>query len=96
MSDAKGDFEIQWVDSGREPKCPPNPDYPEGIDIPAPSGAAQRCKAKLPYPAERCGMFLIRCKRCGLTASITTAGRPDDPRSITMGCRAKEKSNVRH
>ena len=87
-----GEFNIKWVDSGREPKCPPNPDYPEGIDIPDSSGATLRCRAVLPYPAKRCGMYLVRCRRCGQTVSLTTAGRADDPRSITMGCITTRKA----
>jgi len=84
----KGDFEVDWLDSGREPQSPPNPNYPRGIDVdnsrsdvPGP-----RCRKKLPYPAQRCGMYYIKCRTCGQTAAITTAGRRDDPRSVTLDC----------
>jgi hypothetical protein len=82
-------FCIRWWDGGREPQCPPNPDYPEGIDIklkPA-SVPLNRCVAKLPYPALRRGAYIVECARCGATVAVTTAGRPDDPRSVEMECR---------
>lgn len=41
----------------------------------------------LPYPAERCGVYLVTCDKCGYSAAITTAGRVDDPRSVTIPCR---------
>ena len=34
--------EIEWLDSGREPQCAPNPSYPNGIDVPSPRPAAKR------------------------------------------------------
>ncbi len=82
-------FEITWLDARREPQCPPNPAYPNGIDIPSPRHGEpgfKFCKVDLPYPAKRCGSYVIRCKRCGLTAGVTTAGRPDDPRSVELDC----------
>lgn len=78
-------FKVEWMDSGREPQCPPNPAYPDGIDIKA-DGAAMTCKADLPYPAKRCGAYVVECTRCGLRVACTTAGRPDDPRSIELPC----------
>jgi len=79
-------FEIWWIDQEREPKCAPNPDYPKGIDIDLSLGRTPKCKVDLPYPAKRCGFFSIDCKRCGASTMLTTAGRPDDPRSITLAC----------
>jgi hypothetical protein len=79
-------FKIDWHDSGREPQCAPDPAYPNGIDIDASEGAATRCKSTLPYPAKRCGYFMVECRCCGIRVTITTAGRPDDPRSITLPC----------
>lgn len=80
---------IEWVDGGREPQCSPNPSFPEGIDLDCSSGAELACTYDLPYPAKRCGYYLITCKVCGFKAGATTAGRPDDPRSITMPCKIK-------
>lgn len=80
-------MKIEWIDGGREPKCPPNPAHPNGIDIDASGGAEAACGAELrPYPAPRCGHFLVTCETCGQSMAITTAGRPDDPRSVKIAC----------
>jgi hypothetical protein len=78
--------EVRWLDAGREPQCAPNPAYPEGIDVDASFGAAPVCKIDLPYPARRCGSYVVQCLVCGASAACTTAGRPDDPRSFTLAC----------
>lgn len=80
------DFSIKWVDGGREPQCAPNPNYPNGIDVDSSNGAKAACTATLSYPARRCGYYLIVCGTCGHRAAITTAGRPDDPRSLKLAC----------
>jgi hypothetical protein len=81
-------LKIEWVDGGREPQCQPDPNFPNGIDIDRRSNrAAPSCKADLPYPAVRCGYYLIECSKCGLRVMVTTAGRRDDPRSILMTCK---------
>lgn len=80
--------EVKFLDSGREPQVAPNPDYPKGIDLDSTEGAAvQSCKVMLPYPAPRCGLMAVTCKRCGLKVAATVAGRPDDPRSVRMPCK---------
>lgn len=81
-------FSIIWRDAGKEPQCAPNPDYPKGKDVDVSWGAKQTCKADLPYPARRIGAYVLKCRICGYTAGCTTAGRPDDPRSITVPCNA--------
>lgn len=81
-------FHVEFFSSGRTPSVPPNPKYPEGIDVDGSGGAAQACSLALPYPAPCCGIYNIRCKLCGLTAALTTAGRPDDPRSLKLPCKA--------
>ena len=81
-----GVWEINWVDLGREPREPPNPTYPSGMDISI-STADPACKRALPYPAKRCGYYAIKCLTCGATAIVTTAGRPDDPRSLRLSCK---------
>jgi hypothetical protein len=80
-------LKVIWHDHRREPKCPPNPDFPEGKDIDLSAGEPMVCTTQLPYPAKRCGMFIVACGCCGLTVGITTAGRPDDPRSVIIPCR---------
>ena len=78
---------VKWVDSGREPQCDPSPDYPKGRDIGIFDGTSENiCVASLPYPARRCGYFWIHCKTCNFSVVLTTAGRPDDPRSIALPC----------
>lgn len=81
------DFEIHWVDLEREPREKPDPRYPFGIDRDASEGKQPACTAQLPYPARRCGFYVVICKRCGLDAVVTTAGRVDDPRSIKLPCK---------
>ncbi len=80
------DVEIRWVDGGREPQCQPDPLYPKGIIIDLSGGAAKVCAVELPYPARRCGRHELRCRRCGVEAAVTTAGRPDDPRVVKLSC----------
>ena len=84
--------EIKWVDSGREPQCPPNPAFPDGIDLDGTLPGEAGCSVRLPYPAKRCGHFVVECKACGSRTIITTAGRPDDPRSVKIVCRADRKA----
>lgn len=78
---------IEWLDSGREPKCAPDPDFPIGEDVNMAMPGRESCKVDLPYPARRCGCFIVECEKCGLRVGVTTAGRPDDPRSLTMACK---------
>lgn len=81
--------EVKWIDDKREPKCPPNPRYPRGIDVVAfPAKSAHKTrKVDLPYPAKRCGWYLVKCLRCQQQTMISTAGRVDDPRSVTIECK---------
>ena len=76
---------VEWKDSGREPQCAPNPAYPVGIDVDLSEGA-ESCSVALPYPAQRCGVYIVECDKCGKRVGVTTAGRPDDPRSVKVGC----------
>lgn len=78
---------VTFLDSGREPKCPPNPDHPNGIDLDLSSSAKHSCLVQLPYPAPRCGQWMVGCDRCHQVVVITCAGRADDPRSIKLACR---------
>jgi hypothetical protein len=81
------DKHVMWIDHGREPKVKPNPEYPDGIDIDITDGTVKTCKVELPYPAKRIGLYLVSCKTCGTTAGITTAGQPDDPKSVRLPCK---------
>ncbi len=57
-------FTIEWHDSGREPQCPADPNFPNGIDIDGIDPGEPACKTDLPYPAERVGMFRVTCTVC--------------------------------
>jgi hypothetical protein len=72
-------------------QCAPNPAYPNGIDVDLSEGSGTYCKAKLPYPAECCGVIVAICDVCGASAGITTAGRPDDPRTVTFACKGRKQ-----
>lgn len=85
-------FKVEWIDHKREPQCAPDPAFPNGKDIRIASEAQKRCTAILPYPAKRCGVYIVECSTCGLRVGVTTAGRPDDPKSVEMAC----YSNVLH
>jgi hypothetical protein len=82
----KEQFLVEWVDSGHEPQQVPDLRYPDGIHLDVSKGA-QSCQAFLPYPARRCGFFYVECKKCGVNAVVSTAGRIDDPRSIRLPCK---------
>lgn len=86
MPNSPPQFTVEWIDHGREPQCAPNPRYPDGKDLDVSLGQTPSCKADLPYPAKRCGLYVVTCGICGLRVAATTAGRPDDPRSLTMPC----------
>jgi uncharacterized protein len=44
-----GSFKIEWIDRGREPQCPPNPAYPNGVDL---DGANEFTIALRSYPQD--------------------------------------------
>lgn len=78
---------VEWLDGRREPRNPPDPRYPEGIDLNYSIANWPSCRTDLPYPAKRIGDYVITCSRCGLRAVVTTAGRADDPRSVRLKCK---------
>lgn len=80
---------VTWVDGRAEPKCAPNPAYPTGIDVDLSTPDADACAITLKYPAKRIGRYEIECAECGGKFAVTTAGRPDDPRSVTVPCKHK-------
>jgi hypothetical protein len=80
-------MKVEWIDSGRDPRCSPNPAYPNGVDLDCSDGAAVTCDQVLPYPAKRCGYYYVECETCNTNILITTAGRPDDPKSVKIACR---------
>src|SRR5580765_1556151 len=85
------DIQIDFVSYHRTAKNPPNPEYPEGVNLDLTKGAKVACLADLPYPAQCCGILFVRCRKCGANAAITTAGRLDDPRTVKLPCAARDK-----
>lgn len=86
MSQNEPQFEVLFLDSGREPQCAPDPAYPKGMDVVLTRNTKIRCVVAVPYPAPRCGMWHIKCNKCGVVVGVTTAGRVDDPRSVHIRC----------
>jgi hypothetical protein len=77
---------VEFISHKRKAQCAPNPAYPNGIDLDLTDGAKVACLADLPYPAECCGVLIVRCQKCGSGHAITTAGRTDDPKSVKLPC----------
>jgi hypothetical protein len=84
-------LQVHWVDRGYEPKSPPNPAFPKGVDIDLTGGdrLVRSCSAELPYPAKRVGYYVVTCNKCQTKSIVSTAGRPDDPRSVRLACKRK-------
>ena len=80
-------LKVEWIDRGFEPQCEPDPRFPRGVDLDATRGQVRTCQTALPYPATRCGYFLVSCSACGLQCIVSTAGRVDDPRSLKVPCK---------
>lgn len=78
---------LEWVSHGRKARCQPNPDYPGGVEVNL-AGDGIGCEKVIPYPAPECGVWVVRCERCGASTAITAAGRSDDPKQITLACKA--------
>jgi hypothetical protein len=79
-------FTVKWIDRGKEPNCAPDAAYPAGVDLDCSEGE-RSCVTELPYPAKRCGVYIVDCKKCGMRVGVTTAGRADDPKSLRMSCK---------
>jgi hypothetical protein len=80
-------IEVYFLDSGREPQCKADPRYPDGVHLNLAVGAEQKCTRNVPWPAPRCGTYVIECKKCGFKGAIKVGGSPDDPRIVTMPCK---------
>jgi len=84
---------VKWIDGGREPQNKPDPRYPDGIDVDGSAGALINCTTPLPYPAKRCGHYLVTCVDCDQRVVVTTAGRKDDPRSVRLACKRRRSDD---
>lgn len=83
----KPQFDIKATNRRGAPQCPANPAYPNGVDVDRVMLGVASCKTELPYPAPERLIWRVRCRRCGYVLLITAAGRPDDPRSVTLPCK---------
>lgn len=83
----RSSMKVEFIDSGREPLCKPDPAYPKGRDIDISDGAQHTCLVNIPYPAPRCGLMAVTCEKCDIRIALTVAGRPDDPRTVKIACR---------
>lgn len=83
-------FDISFRPNGRgKAQCAPNPNYPDGKNMDITKGELG-CLIELPYPAPECGIWVVKCKACGLKVGITAAGRHDDPRDVRVPCKKIE------
>lgn len=85
-------IDVKFNDSGRTATQPSDPRYPDGQDVSLAMMIQKVCCRNLPYPAPRCGTYSIFCRVCHFTALVTVAGRADDPRTITLPCKARASS----
>lgn len=83
-----GQFTVKATHRRGPPQQPPDPRYPQGIDVQSAAPGLPSCKVDLPYPAPERLVWAITCRRCGYRAAVTAAGRLDDPRSVTLPCAA--------
>ena len=84
-------IDVTFLDAGRSPTEKPNPKFPDGMAINLNvNPIAKSCTKNLPWPAPRCGSYIVTCRECGFTAGVTVAGRADDPRIITIPCKRRK------
>lgn len=81
-------IDVNFIDSGRTATQPSNPKFPNGQQISVAEPGQKSCTFNLPYPAPGCGTYSIVCSACRFTALVTVAGRADDPRVLTLPCKA--------
>jgi hypothetical protein len=79
-------MKVEFLDSGREPQVNFDRRWPWGKDIDSTQGQPS-CMVMLPWPAPRCGVYVIECETCGYRLAATVAGRVDDPRSVKLPCK---------
>jgi hypothetical protein len=82
-------IDVRFIDARRTAREPANPKYPNGMMVNLNvNPLARSCSFNLPYPAPRCGQYIVTCRTCGFSVGLTVAGRADDPRVITIPCRS--------
>jgi hypothetical protein len=80
-------FLVDWVDGHREAAELADPAYPGGCAIDVALDAPKACRVQLPYPAARCGTWVVTCRVCLYAIALATAGRSDDPSSVRVPCK---------
>lgn len=80
-------FLVDWSDAHRVSTFPADPAFPSGCSIDVALDAPRACRVELPYPASRCGMWVVTCQQCDYAIALATTGRSDDPRSVRVPCR---------
>lgn len=89
------DWKITWKPraGSRQPTEKPNPQYPNGTHLNSIHNPDRpSCIGDLPYklwPERGLGILIIECRTCGLVTAVTTAGRPDDPITLTQNCKGQ-------
>lgn len=86
------DWDIRWVarEGGRAPRVAADPQWPKGKELKTYYAEFPSCRGELPYvmwPERGLGMLMVTCRKCGVVTAVTTAGRPDDPISLTQNCK---------
>ena len=85
-------IDVYFIDAGHRSDERPDPAFPTGrrvnIDGPLPTAL---CCYNLPYPAPRCGTYVVECLECPVRHEIPVNGRSDDPYIITMPCKKQLK-----
>lgn len=79
-------FVVKATNRRGPPKCPPNPAYPNGVEVNLASPGERFCLATLPYPAPERLVWHVTCRACGFRVGVTAAGRPDDPTGVRIPC----------
>lgn len=83
-------IDVRFIDGGREAEEKADPRHPNGVTVSLAEHVLQKtCTVNLPYPAPRCGVYEVACLDCQFVGVVTVAGRADDPRIITIPCKAK-------
>lgn len=80
---------VDFIGEGRQATVPADPAFPHGRKVHTIVAAegVQVCEVDLTYPVPECGRHRIICRRCGVVAMITAAGRADDPTMVTLQCK---------
>lgn len=80
-------FDVNFIESGSEPQCSPDPRFPNGKRISLATEFEKSCTRNLPYPAPRCGVYKVTCRTCGYIAAFSVTGRTDDPNMVSLPCK---------